>query len=170
MLIALKLLVDAGVDAELHIIGEGPERQHITFTIHDLGLVDCVVLHGRQSPDEVRDQLRSADVFVLSSLSEGIANAVLEGMSCGLPVVTTDCGGMREAVTDGEEGFVIPVRDPQSMAAALEILAHDPDLRRRMGQAGRARVIKDFHMQDHVDAFISLFESTAADKPERNAG
>jgi len=91
-------------------------------------------------------------------------------MSCGLPVVTSDCGGVREAVTDGEEGFVIPVRDPQSMAAALEILAHDPDLRRRMGQAGRARVIKDFHVQDHVDAFISLFESTAADKPERNAG
>ena len=63
-------------------------------------------------------------------------------------------------------GFVIPVRST-SMAAAL---IYDPDLRRRMGQAGRARVIKDFHVQDHVDAFISLFESTAADKPERNAG
>ncbi|HPX95945.1 MAG TPA: glycosyltransferase [Brevefilum fermentans] len=170
MLMALSDLRYMGIDAKLHIIGEGYERNRILYTAHDLDLADQVILHGKLSSEQVRQQLQQADIFVFSSLSEGLPNAVLEAMSCGLPVVTSDCGGVREAVTDGEEGFVIPVRDPQSMAAALEILAHDPDLRRRMGQAGRARVIKDFHVQDHVDAFISLFESTAADKPERNAG
>jgi len=157
MLTALKNLVDTGIDAELHIIGEGPERQHILFTIHDLGLQDRVTLHGHLTPTAVRDQLRSADVFALSSLSEGIANAALEGMSCGLPVVTTDCGGMRQAITDAVEGFIVPVRDPHAMAAAMHKLAEDPKLRARMGAAGRNRVIVDFNLEDQIKAFHALF-------------
>jgi glycosyltransferase involved in cell wall biosynthesis len=107
----------------------------------------------------VRDQLRAADLFVLSSLSEGIANAALEAMSCGLPVVTSDCGGMREAVTDGVEGYVVPLRDPQAMAAALHKLANDSLLRSRMGATGRNRVIADFNLDDQIYAFHALFHS-----------
>jgi len=71
-------------------------------------------------------------------------------------VVTTACGGMREAVSDGVEGFLVPIRDPETMAAALCKLAADPILRKRMGQAGRERIIKDFQLSDQVDAFIRL--------------
>jgi colanic acid/amylovoran biosynthesis glycosyltransferase len=159
MITALKHLVDTGIDAELHIIGEGPELQHILFTIHDLGLQERVTLHGRLAPSAVRDHLRAADVFVLSSLSEGISNAALEGMSCGLPVVTTDCGGMREAITDGVEGFIVPLRDPQAMAAALLKLADDSLLRSRIGATGRNRVIADFNLDDQINAFHALFYS-----------
>jgi colanic acid/amylovoran biosynthesis glycosyltransferase len=161
MLTALKHLIDSGIDAELQIIGEGPERQSILFTIHDLGLQDRVTLHGRLSPTGVRDQLRTADVFVLSSLSEGIANAALEAMSCGLPVVTTDCGGMREVVTDGVEGYVVPLRDPHAMAAALHKLGCDPTLHSRMGAAGRSRVVADFKLEDQIRAFLDLLRKTA---------
>ncbi|HMN60224.1 MAG TPA: glycosyltransferase [Anaerolinea sp.] len=154
---SIRLLVDSGVDAEFHIIGDGPERQRILYTIQDLGLEDRVALLGKLPPTQVRDHLQQADVFMLSSLSEGISNAVLEAMACGLPVVTTDCGGMREAVTDGVEGFVVPVRDPDAMANALLKLALNPSLREQMGTAGRDRVLKDFYLSDQISDFSSFF-------------
>lgn len=162
MLAALKHLVDAGIDAELHIIGEGPERQHILYTVYDLGLEDRVFLHGRLKPNEVLIQLQNADAFVLSSLSEGIANAVLEAMSCGLPIVTTDCGGMREALTDGVEGFVVPIRDPLIMADAMLKLAINPELRAKMGAASRSRVLTRFNINDQIDDFKELFITLVA--------
>jgi glycosyltransferase involved in cell wall biosynthesis len=163
-LIAIRHLIDAGVDAEFHIIGDGPERPRVLYTIQDLGLKDRVFLHGKLSPTQVRDRLQKADVFLLSSLSEGISNAVLEAMACGLPVVTTDCGGMREAVTDAVEGFVVPVRDPGAMAGALQRLANDSDLRTKMGKAARERVKLQFALKDQINAFVNLFSSIMENK------
>ncbi len=159
LLMAVKLLKDRGIISELHIIGKGAERSRILFTAQDLDISSQVVLHGKLPPTEVIQQLQQSDIFVLSSLSEGISNAVLEAMSCGLPVVTTDCGGMREAVRDGVEGFVVPVRDPESMAEALQKLALDADLRKQMGRAGRARVLAEFNSQSQIEGFVKLFES-----------
>ncbi len=158
-LLALRQLVESGVDAAYHIIGDGPERQRLLFTIQDLGLEGRVVLHGRLTPPQVRDALQRADVFLLASHSEGIANAALEAMSCALPVVTTDCGGMREAVTDGLQGFVVPVRDPQAMTLALDKLSRLPELRARMGQAGRQRVIMNFTLDAQLNAWVQLLRS-----------
>ena len=107
---AVRLVRDASVDLELEIIGDGVDRQRLLFGIQDLGLSGCVRLSGRLPADGVRERLQNADLFLLSSVSEGISNAVLEAMATGLPVVTTDCGGMREAVSDGVEGFVVPTR------------------------------------------------------------
>jgi len=159
MLLAFKHFIERGVDAELHILGEGYMQQPILFTIHDLGLTERVYMHGRVTPEEVRKHLQNSDVFMLSSLSEGISNAVLEAMCCGLPVVSTDCGGMSEAISDGVEGFLVPLHDPKAMADALYKLAADPGLREKMGKAGRDRVVKQFNLSDQVQAFIYLFES-----------
>ena len=159
LLMSVKILLDNGIIADLHIIGEGVERSRILFTAQDLNISSQVFLHGKLPPAEVIQQLQQSDIFVLSSLSEGISNAVLEAMSCGLPVVTTDCGGMREAVQDGVEGFVVPVRDPEAMAEALHKLALDSDLRKSMGRAGRERVLADFNSQSQIQAFVNLFES-----------
>jgi len=159
LLMALRHLLDKSVDAELHILGKGNMQQSILFSIGDLNLMERVHLHGRVNPEEVRDQLQASDVFVLSSLSEGISNAVLEAMCCGLPVVSTDCGGMSEAISDGVEGFLVPLHDPKAMADALYKLAADPGLREKMGKAGRDRVVKQFNLRDQVQAFIYLFES-----------
>jgi glycosyltransferase involved in cell wall biosynthesis len=79
-------------------------------------------------------------------------------MATGLSVVTTDCGGMREAVSDGVEGFVVPTRDAKGMAAALGRLAGDAGLRARMGAAARARVLKEFTLEGQVRAFRDLLE------------
>lgn len=156
---AINLLKDRHIDVRFTIIGDGPERQRVLYTIQDLGLEKEVQLVGSVPPAHVRDLLQQADIFLLSSLSEGISNAVLEAMACGLPVVTTDCGGMREAVTDGIEGFTVPVRDPETMAAALAKLARDPELRSRMGRAARDRILKQFTLAQQTAAFIELYQS-----------
>ncbi|MBP6016365.1 MAG: glycosyltransferase family 4 protein [Candidatus Promineofilum sp.] len=158
---AIRQLVDRGVPVRFDIIGNGPEYQRLLYTIRDLELDEYVFLHGRLAPAGVVARLQAADVFLLSSLSEGISNAVLEGMACGLPVVTTAVGGMAEAVDDGVEGFVVPSRDPAAMAEALSALWLDTELRHRMGAAGRVRVQRDFRLSEQADAFVELFRRVA---------
>ncbi len=152
-------LRDMGIPFELHIIGDGYERSRILYTALDLNLEGQVILHGKLSPEKVRQQLQLADVFVFASLSEGLPNSVLEAMSCGLCVVTSDCGGVREAVNNGVEGFVLPAREPKLMAEALRKLAVDVDLRRKMGAAARKRAQEEFRLEDQIEAFIALFDS-----------
>lgn len=160
-LTAVRRLVDRGVPVQFDIIGSGRENQRLLYSIQDLQLDEHVTWHGRLAPDEVVKRLQTSDVCLLSSLSEGLSNAVLEGMACGLPAVTTDVGGMREAVSDGVEGLLVPSRDPAAIADALAELWRRPDLRATMGAAGRARVLADFRLENQVDAFVRLFGSVA---------
>jgi colanic acid/amylovoran biosynthesis glycosyltransferase len=157
-LVALRRLWDQGIPAHFHIIGDGPGFSRLLYTISDLNLTGKVHLHGRLTPLEVRDRLQRSNAFLLSSVSEGISNAVLEAMACGLPVVSTDCGGMREAITDGKDGFLVPVRDPEAMAVALARLAMDPELSRRLGQAARQRIIEEFTLDGQIGKFIELYQ------------
>lgn len=161
LLLALRRVVDLGVEANLTLVGDGQERDRILFGAHDLGLTDRVRLAGWVSPDELVGLLRRADAFAFPTLSDGFGNALIEAMSCALPVVTTNAGGMVEAVCDGREGFVVPARDPAAMADALVRLARDPDLRARMGAAGRARVLEDFRLEDQVKKFVELFQKAS---------
>jgi colanic acid/amylovoran biosynthesis glycosyltransferase len=159
-LIAIRYLKDQGIPVHFDMIGDGPERQRILYTIYDLGLENEVHLHGGLTAEKVRDQLQNADVFLLSSVSEGISNAVLEAMACGLPVVTTDCGGLHEVVNDGVEGFVVPVREPSIMGAALVKLSFDPGLRAEMGRCARERVVQRFSVDQQINQFITLFRTS----------
>jgi colanic acid/amylovoran biosynthesis glycosyltransferase len=166
---AIGALHDRGIAARLEIVGADPpsqmgfksDRERIRNIIDDLGLADAVCLHGGVAPDELRGHLHRADVLLHASLSEGLPNVVLEAMACGLPVVVTDCGGIREAVTDGVEGFVVPVRRPDEMADALATLWQDPDLRGEMGRAGRARVCAEFTLTRQVESFVRLYDDVA---------
>jgi len=163
-LLAIRKLVDMGIAVRFDIIGDGPERQRILYTMDDLGLKEHIRLLGQLTPADVRDHLQQADIFLLSSLSEGISNAVLEAMACGLPVVTTDCGGMREAVTDGVEGFVVPVRSPEAIAEALGTLVRNPTLREKLGKAGREKVLKEFTLEQQTEQFLALYRSLMVQK------
>jgi colanic acid/amylovoran biosynthesis glycosyltransferase len=159
---AIRILRDRGMPVRLSIVGDGPERQRILYTIEDLGLRDHVELVGRLAPVAVRDRLRQSDVFILPSLSEGFCNAAVEAMACGLPVVMTNSGGVLEGVTDGVEGFIVPVRDPSAMADAIGRLAADPGLRSRMSKAARERVLRQFAISMHVRSFVMLLEEVRA--------
>jgi glycosyltransferase involved in cell wall biosynthesis len=120
-----------------------------------------VTFAGALGPDAVLGRLQGADVFLHSSSSEGISNAVLEAMACGLPVVTTDVGGMAEAVRDGVDGHVVAPRDVAAAAEALTRLAGDPEGRKRMGDSARERVRDRFDLAHQLDAFCELFTTLA---------
>lgn len=153
---AVARLRKRGVDARLTMLGEPRHHEgllEVLTAIEDFGLRDVVDVRGHTSRVEVRDTLRASDVFVLSSVSEGVSTATLEAMAVGLPVVVTDVGGMQEAVTDGVEGDVVPSRDPEAMADRLACLAADPQRRRDLGDNGRRRVERDFDVQVLADAF-----------------
>jgi glycosyltransferase involved in cell wall biosynthesis len=167
LLLALRHLIDVGIDARLRIADfGGPERERIRYTAEDLGLGDRVHLLGRLAPDGVRELLQTSDLFALATLSEGISNAVVEAMACSLPVVVSDCGGMREAVTDGVEGLVVPTRSPHAMAEAIAQLATAPALRSEMGRAGRDRAVRDFSMARQAREFIALYKEILCARPQ----
>lgn len=164
-LVALRRAVDEGLDTEMVVMGgaDKENRARFLYTVQDLGLEGRVDWKGAVRAEEVMEVLRGCDVFLLSSLSEGISNAVLEAMSCGLPVVVTDAGGMREAVRDGVDGFVVPVRDVEAMAEALVKLGRDPELRRRMGEAGRRRVMEEFTLERQTREWRAFYEKAAGE-------
>ena len=163
-LMAIRELLNRGQKIEYLIIGEGHEHQRILYTICDLGLEKHVQLLGKRSPQEVCQLLQKSDIYLLSSLSEGISNAALEAMACGLPIVTTDCGGMEEAVTDGVEGYVVPVRNPQRMAQALEALVCDNSLRAKMGVAARQKILQKFIIGEQIAKFADFFRGVINSK------
>jgi glycosyltransferase involved in cell wall biosynthesis len=168
-LLAMRRLLDAGVPARLEVMGGDPptalgdrsDRARIVHTVRDLELEGAVRLTDRVSSEEFRTRLWNADVLLHTSLSEGIPNVVLEAMACGIPVVTTACGGVREAVRDGTEGFVCELRDAPGLAHALETLWGDPELRKRMGRAGRERILAEYELGRQAREFADLYTALA---------
>jgi glycosyltransferase involved in cell wall biosynthesis len=163
-LLAIAELAREGIPVFLDVLGGDPEwqeqseRERLLQASADLGLAERVRLHGRVLPEVVRDRLRASHVFLQSSLSEGHPTAVVEAMACGLPIVATDCGGTREAVTEGVEGFLVAPRDWRGAAAALRTLWAEPQLRESMGRAGRARVEREFTLDVQTERFGELYE------------
>lgn len=111
---------DGASGAILRIVGEGPERHALEAAIHRLGLAGTAFLGGAETPERLPMWYAAADVLCLTSHSEGCPNVVTEALACGRPVVATPVGAVPELVREGENGWLIPERDP---ALAAEILA-----------------------------------------------
>lgn len=175
-LLAIRRLLDLGVPVHYQLVGAEPrpdtgeasDLPRILHTIEDLGLDGHVRLAGGLEPDGVRAALRRSQLFLHASVSDGLPTVVAEAMACGLPVVVSDVGGVRELVTDGTEGFVLPARDPAGMAHAMRDLWEDRDRRLRMGQAARERVQSHFALDGLVDDFEALYRDLAT--PSGRAG
>jgi colanic acid/amylovoran biosynthesis glycosyltransferase len=154
---AINILKDSGIIVKYRIIGGGDYQPALYFARHQLGLEETVTFLGAMPHENVIDQLIWADVFLHPSLSEGFCNAVLEAQAISLPVVCTDAGGLPENVLDGVTGFVVPRRDPSTMAEKLILLADDSILRQHMGAAGRVRVAAHFCLADQIAAFEEFY-------------
>ncbi|MBN1481249.1 glycosyltransferase [candidate division KSB1 bacterium] len=141
------------------LVGDGPLRVELEQHIRERDLQDNFVLLGFRH--DVPDLLPLLDVFVLPSLYEGLPNVVLEAMACGLPVVATPVDGTKEAVIDGETGFLVPERDPDQLAQKLlEVISND-DLKLKLGLAGRRRVEDYFSLEGQVQRFEELYTQYA---------
>lgn len=149
---AMAGLVAAGVDAELRLIGEGPWRDRIADAAAAAGAADRVVFLGSRSQEEVKQELAEADAFALASCVDGkgatdiLPTVITEAMACGLPVVSTRLAGIPEMVVDGKTGLLVEPGDTDALAGALDQLAGDPDLARRLGEAGARRAAEVFSL------------------------
>ena len=155
---ALALLPAGSFEAV--VVGDGPDRPALEAELRRLGLEDSVQLAGER-PD-VPDLLAAADVFVLSSRSEGLPVSVLEAMAAELPVVASSVGGLPELVVDGETGFLVAPGDANELASALRRLIEDRDLRRRLGAVGLVRAQTRFNLNASQRAHLELYAAELA--------
>ncbi|CAM4052936.1 exopolysaccharide biosynthesis GT4 family glycosyltransferase EpsE [Paracoccus yeei] len=165
LLQAIRMLRDAGHDARLVVAGEDDAggtgyRRVIEARIAELGLDDAVTLLGAVSEGEVRRHLLEAHVFALASWHEPLGVALMEAMSCEVPTIGTAAGGVAELIRDGQDGILVPPRDPPAMADAILRLAGDPNLARRLGQAGRERIVSGFGAEAGAETLIRLVAET----------
>lgn len=142
----------------LRIVGGGKERGRLEQLVREEHLAERVEFVGAVSHDRVPDELRELDIYVALSREESFGVAVVEAQSCGLPVVVSDVGGLPEVVEDGATGIVVPAEDIPAASEALVRLIRDPDLRARMGQAGRERVKARFEWNHCVDRMMDVLE------------
>jgi glycosyltransferase involved in cell wall biosynthesis len=148
---ALRLLPRGAFSAA--IAGDGPDRE---LLVGD-ALVELV---GER--DDVPQHLRAADVFVLSTRAEGLPISIIEAMAAGVPVVATRVGGVPELVVEGETGLLVPPGDPRALADALRRLIGDPELRLKLGSAGRQRAEELFDLPTFRQAHLELYERLLA--------
>jgi glycosyltransferase involved in cell wall biosynthesis len=143
-------------DVGFAIAGEGELMEELRKLAAQLGIQHDVFFIGRC--DHVADLLFASEVGVLSSKAEGFANAILEYMAAGLPVVATDVGGAREAIAEGENGYVVPSGDDGRMAERIIALLNEPERARGMGQVGKLVVAERFSCVRHLENTLELYD------------
>ena len=143
-------LLPAQLRAKLVIIGDGAERSRLEAQVRARGLQHLVEVRGRVAEQELRRAYGAASVLVLPAIvdargdTEGLGVVLLEAMSYGVPVIGSDLGGITDIVVDGQTGLLVPPQDSAALAAALERLATDRDLAKRLGEAGAGHVRRHF--------------------------
>jgi colanic acid/amylovoran biosynthesis glycosyltransferase len=165
LLAALAAVRAGGTPAHLVLVGDGPHRDAVFIRILRSGLADAVTLAGSLPPDRVREALAGADLFVSPSLSEGINNGVLEAMATGLPVVSTDVGGMGEVLTDGVDGWLVPAGRPDLLAARITAVLADPPGAAEVAQAGRRRVEEAFGLGRQQAEVLAFYDEVLVRAP-----
>jgi glycosyltransferase involved in cell wall biosynthesis len=143
----------------LLIVGEGPERVRIEQEIVRLGLSEQVTLTGHQPSAEAYYGI--ANLAVLSSLSEGSPNALLEAMAAGVPVVATSVGGIPEIVRHGESALLVPPGDRDALAAAMAKLLTDPSLARQLTDRARMLILVKHSPQARVQHLVDIYRAVA---------
>jgi glycosyltransferase involved in cell wall biosynthesis len=158
LLEALGLLGERGCRPRLRLAGEGALRPDLERMAEELGVAGQVDFLGAVGQDQLRDLYERAAVFCLPSFGEGVPVVLMEAMAMEVPVVTTRIAGIPELVEDGRSGFVVAPGHLEELADRLQRLLEDPELRRGMGAAGRAKVIAEFDAERSAEELFSLFK------------
>jgi len=165
LLEALAILKTRGVPFTLEVYGEGDQREPLERRIGELGLSDRVRLEGAIEHDRIPGVLAGAGIFVLPCVvlanqdRDGIPNTIIEALATGVPVISTAISGIPEAVRDGESGLLVPERDAEALAAAIERMMGDAALRARCARAGRRIAEELFSIEASGRALAELMRA-----------
>ncbi len=166
---AARLIAEVEPRSVFILVGDGPLRPRVMALAERLGLGSHITFTGLRR--DVPRLVAAFDIFMMSSLYEGLPVAVLEAMALGKPVVATRVGGLPGVVNDGQHGFLVEAGDSAALAAKALVLLGDPDLRRTMGGAGQARIQEYFSVQQmvHVTEQVYADVLTAASAAEERS-
>jgi len=155
----LESMIDKKIS--LIIVGEGEKLNSMKQLASSLGIEKHIDFHGPVSHDKVPGILNQMDIFLaLSRLdSESFGVAAIEASACELPVIVSDAGGLPEVIEDGTTGIVVKKEDIDSSANAIIRLIKNPELRKKMGKAGRKKVLKEYKWMENVSIMESLYNS-----------
>jgi glycosyltransferase involved in cell wall biosynthesis len=165
---ACALLRDRDVPFRLTLVGDGEDRPAIERQIADLGLGDTVDVLGPQPRERVAELLAGADVAVLPSVvtpsgkQEGIPVVLMEALAMEVPVVATRISGVPELIEDGRTGLLVPERDSEALAGAIERVRSDPEGARAMAAAGREKVLAEFDLRRNAAELRELLTGAPA--------
>jgi|TARA_R100000935_G_C2822866_1_gene160666 glycosyltransferase involved in cell wall biosynthesis len=161
---AARILLDRGVSVEMRLIGSSDPGNLTSVTQHD---IDKWENEGVVNPLgyrlDIAEQYAAANIVCLPSYREGLPKSLVEAAACGRAIVTTDVPGCRDAITPDETGLLVPVKDPIALANAIQRLVENPDLRRRMGEAGRALAKEAFAIEKIVDQHLQIYKEVLGD-------
>ena len=146
---------------QFHIVGDGPERDNLIRMATDLNIANNVTFHGLLG--DVSLVLSELDLFLFTSLREGLSVAILEAMSFSLPIIATDVGGIRDQVTDGFNGFIYPIHDIDNMSLKIIEISKDRKLLINMGINSRARYSDRFAQTTMLQRYTDLYVKLAAE-------
>jgi len=153
-------------DVLFAFVGSGPLESDLRRAVRDHGLEGHVAFVGRVPPEEVPVAFSAFDVLTHTSLREGLARVIPQGVLAGLPVVCYDLDGSREVVNDGENGFLVRPRDTEQLADRLADAVGDNQLRSRLGGVGAERVRKEFSVEEMVSGLDELYRRLAAESAD----
>ena len=157
-MLAVKALKNKFTNFTWTITGDGPEMDELIFQIQEMGLQQHVLLTGKKTRDEVFDLFENTDIFFLPSVSEGIANAALEAMSMQLPVVSSACGGMSEAIDHEKTGLLCLNFDNEGMSESLLMLCRNFEQRKLLGENARRSIIENFTLRRMIDVYENEYQ------------
>ena len=143
---------------KLSLVGDGPQREKLQSIVHQYGISDRVHFKCWLDGDDLVTQLQEANLFVFPSRHEGMPNAVLEAMACGLPVIASHIAGNEELVIDGENGLLVPSEDSVALRDAMSELLGSPSKRQRMGATGRQFIEANYSWSQIANQYLALIE------------
>ena len=167
LLMALKTILESQPSCRLYLIGAGGMVAELKALGNELGILDHVVFVGPRPSEEIPWWMSAADVVVMPSLAEASGLAALEALACGTPVVASRVGGLLEQISDGENGFLVPPKNPLALAQRIDQLLSNPSLRRDM-QAQCVISAQRYDGRTQARKVIEVYESLMVNGCQRN--
>lgn len=162
LLLAMKEVLKKQPDAQLLIIGEGPEKKELVDLTIKLSLGKCTFME--ESVFDTTVPLSIMDVFVLPSIQEGLGLSAMEAMVAGAPVIGSNVGGVYSLIKDGQTGLLIPSQDPAALAAAILSLLSDRNLALNMAKAAKELIIEKFSLREMAKKIEAIYKEVIESK------
>ncbi len=165
LLRAFRLVVDRMPELELRVVGDGEELPRLKRLTRRLGLREHVTFAGELRGADLVEQYRGASLFGLASHQEALGNVVIEALASGLPVVSSDCGGVCDPIVHGVTGLLVPIGDHRALAESMLRILRDPALAARLSTNGRVKAVLDYSLPGVGRQLDSILQASMSVTP-----